>query len=77
MIPELADRVEAFREAAEAKDKAEWFRTAWLASRIVSYQQGREISVSDLLPEMFPGKVWTKKKVKEGLTALKKELGIK
>ena len=70
---ELRERVEAYEE----RERKEWFRTAWLASQIVSYLVGKSIEVSDLLPKMFPAKVWTKKEVKKELDALKKRLKIK
>jgi len=43
----------------------------------VSFISGRPIEISDLLPEMFPPKVWTKKEVKKELKEIKKELKIK
>ena len=64
-------------EAHEEKEKQEWFRTAWLASRIITFTTGRETEISDLLPEMFPPKVWTKDEVKKELNALKKRLKVK
>jgi len=70
---ELQERIEAYAE----KEKKEWFRTAWLASQIVSYLAGKSIEISDLLPEMFPAKVWTKEEVKRELDEIKKELKIK
>jgi len=70
---ELRERIEAHAE----REKNEWFRTAWLASRIVSYLVGKKISVSDLLPEMFPAKVWTKEEIKKELDDLKKRLKVK
>jgi len=63
-------------EANEAKERKEWFRTAWLAAEIVSYLAGKRITISDLLPDMFPGKVWTKEEVKKELDDLKKRLGV-
>ena len=69
---ELQERVEAYAE----RERKEWFRTAWLASKIVSYLAGKRIEISDLLPEMFPAKVWTKEEVKKELNDLKKRLKI-
>lgn len=73
---ELRERIEAFQETVKKKERSEWFRTAWLASRIVSYISQKPVSVSDLMPEMFPEKVWTKDEVKKELNALKKRLRI-
>lgn len=70
---ELRERIEAYVE----RDKKEWFRTAWLASQIVSYLTGKIIEISDLLPDMFPAKVWTREEVKKELDDLKKRLKIK
>jgi len=67
---ELQELIEGYRE----REKNEWFRTAWLASRIVSHIVQKKVNVSDLLPEMFPPKVWTKAEVKKELDALKKRL---
>lgn len=69
----MKERIEANTE----KERKEWFRTAWLAAEIVSYLSGKRITISDLLPEMFPGKEWTKKEIKEELKDLKKRLKIK
>lgn len=69
---ELRERIEAYAE----REKKEWFRTAWLASQIVSYLAGKRVEISDLLPEMFPGKVWTREEIKKGLDDLKKRLKI-
>jgi rRNA-processing protein FCF1 len=63
-------------EAYAEREKKEWFRTAWLASQIVSYIIGKRVEISDLLPEMFPAKVWTKEEVKKELDELKKRLKI-
>lgn len=68
----MTERLNAYAE----KEKKEWFRTAWLASQIVSYMRGQEISVSDLLPEMFPAKVWTEEEIKKELKELKESLNI-
>jgi len=38
---------------------------------------GKNIEISDLLPEMFPAKVWTEEEVKKELAEIKKELNIK
>lgn len=38
---------------------------------------GKNITVSDLLPEMFPPKVWTKEEVRRELDELKERLKIK
>lgn len=73
----MNERIEAYNEKEKKRDKREWFRTAWLASQIVSYMTGKEIEISDLLPAMFPPKVWTKKEVKAELAKIKKELKIK
>lgn len=70
---ELLERIEAY----EKREKKEWFRTAWLASQIVSYISGKPIEISELLPEMFPPKVWTKAEIKQELKEIKKELKIK
>jgi len=70
---ELRDRIEAYAE----KERKEWFRTAWMTAEIVSYLIGKRVEISDLLPEMFPAKVWTKKEVKRELDGIKKELKIK
>lgn len=70
---ELRERIEAHDE----KEKKEWFRTAWLASQIVSYLVGKPVMVSDLLPEMFPAKVWTRTEIKKELKELKKILKMK
>jgi hypothetical protein len=43
----------------------------------VSYLVGKRITISDLLPELFPAKVWTKEEIKKELDELKKSLGIK
>jgi hypothetical protein len=67
---ELGERI----EADDAREKREWFRTAWLASQIVSYLVGKPVAISDLLPEMFPAKVWTKAEIKKELAELKKIL---
>ena len=64
-------------EAHAEKEKQEWFRTAWLASRMISYMTGKEVDISDLLPEMFPPKVWTKEEIKRALDDLKKRLKVK
>jgi len=64
-------------EGNKARERKEWFRTAWLASKIVSFLVGKEITISDLLPDMFPGKVWTKAEIKKELKDLKKRLKIK
>ncbi len=69
----MRERVEAYEE----KEKKEWFRTAWLASQIISHQLGKRVEISDLLPEMFPPKVWTKEEIKRELEEIKKELKIK
>lgn len=69
----MRERIEAY----EKREKTEWFRTAWLASQIVSYIVGKRVEVSDLLPEMFPPKVWTEKEIKKELAEIKKELKIK
>lgn len=69
----MQERVEAY----EAREKKEWFRTAWLASQIVSFMTGKEVEVSDLLPVMFPPKEWTKEEVKKELAEIKRELKIK
>jgi len=70
---ELQERVEAYEE----RDKKEWFRTAWLAAQIVSHIVQKRVSISDLLPEMFPEKIWTKEEIKKELDDLKKRLKIK
>ncbi|MCK4820847.1 hypothetical protein KA005_34090 [bacterium] len=70
---ELAERIRAYDE----KEKKEWFRTAWLASKIVSYLRGKSISVSDLLPEMFPPKEWTQVEIDKELKELKESLNMK
>lgn len=69
----MTERIKAYDE----KEKKEWFRTAWLASKIVSFLIGKVVSVSDLLPEMFPPKVWTRAEIKKELKELKKSLNIK
>lgn len=69
---ELQERIDAYIE----RDKKEWFRTAWLASQIVSYLIGKKVEVSDLLPDMFPAKIWTKEEIKKELDELKKRLKI-
>jgi len=43
----------------------------------VSHIGGKRITISDLLPEMFPAKVWTEEDVKKELADIKKELKIK
>jgi hypothetical protein len=43
----------------------------------VSYLVGKPISISDLLPEIFPAKIWTKEEIKKELDELKKSLNIK
>lgn len=73
----MNERIEAYNEKEKKREKREWFRTAWLASQIVSYMTGKEIEISDLLPQMFPAKVWTKEEVKKELAEIKKELNIK
>lgn len=70
---ELLERIRAY----EQKERKEWFRTAWMTAEIVSRLAGERITISDLLPEMFPAKVWTKKEVKKELAEIKKELKIK
>ena len=70
---ELQERVEAY----EAREKKEWFRIGWAVAEIVSYIAGKRITISDLLPEMFPPKVWTEEEVKKELEEIKKELKIK
>lgn len=70
---ELRERIEAYQE----KERKEWFRTAWMTAEIVSYLIGKRVEISDLLPEMFPAKVWTKKEIKRELDGIKKELKIK
>ena len=70
---ELRERIEAYGE----KERKEWFRTAWMTAEIVSYLIGKRVEISDLLPEMFPAKVWTKKEIKKELDGIKKELKIK
>jgi len=49
----------------------------WAVAEIVSHLVGTRITVSDLLPEMFPPKVWTKEEIAKELKALKKRLNIK
>jgi hypothetical protein len=70
---ELKERVEAYEE----KERKEWFRTAWMTAEIVSHLIGQRVEISDLLPEMFPAKVWTREEVKKELKEIKKELKIK
>lgn len=70
---ELQERVDGYVE----REKKAWFRTAWLAAEIVSHLIGERVEVSDLLPEMFPPKVWTREEVKKELDEIKKELKIK
>lgn len=70
---ELRERIEAHNK----RERKEWFRTAWLASRMISYMTGKEVDISDLLPEMFPAKVWTKEEIKKELDDLKKRLKVK
>lgn len=48
-----------------------------MTAEIVSYLIGKRVEISDLLPEMFPAKVWTKKEVRRELDGIKKELKIK
>lgn len=48
-----------------------------MTAEIVSYLIGKRVEISDLLPEMFPPKVWTKAEVKKELADLKKRLKIK
>lgn len=48
-----------------------------MTATIVSYMTGTKIEISDLLPEMFPPKIWTKAEVKKELRQIKKEVGIK
>ena len=64
-------------EAYEAKEKKLWFMIGWAVAEIVSYIAGKRITISDLLPEIFPAKVWTKKEIKRELDEIKKELKIK
>lgn len=70
---ELRERIEAH----EAREKKTWFMIGWAVAEIVSHLIGKRVTVSDLLPEIFPPKVWTKKEVKKELKALKKRLKIK
>jgi hypothetical protein len=70
---ELQERIEAYEE----RERKEWFRTAWMTAEIISYLIGERVEISDLLPEMFPPKVWTKEEVKRELDEIKKELKIK
>jgi len=48
-----------------------------MTAEIVTYLCGQRVEISDLLPEMFPPKVWTKEEVKKELKEIKKELNIK
>jgi len=48
-----------------------------MTAEIVSYLIGKRVEISDLLPEMFPAKVWTKEEVRKELDEIKKELQIK
>jgi hypothetical protein len=48
-----------------------------MTAEIVSYLIGTRVEISDLLPEMFPPKVWTKEEVRKELEEIKKELKIK
>lgn len=70
---ELRERI----EASDAKEKKVWFMIGWAVSQIVSYLVGKPIAISDLLPEMFPAKVWTKAEIKKELIELKRMLKIK
>lgn len=73
----MQERIDAYEEKEKKREKKEWFRTAWLASQIVSFMTGKNIEISDLLPEMFPAKVWTEEEIKKELAEIKKELKIK
>lgn len=64
-------------EAHEAREKKTWFMIGWAVAEIVSYIAGKRITISDLLPEMFPPKVWTEEEIKRELKEIKKELKIK
>ena len=46
----------------------------WAVAEIVSHLVGKRITISDLLPEMFPPKIWTKEEIKKELDDLKHEL---
>jgi hypothetical protein len=48
-----------------------------MTAEIVSRLVGERVEVSDLLPEMFPPKVWTREEVRKELDEIKKELKIK
>lgn len=70
---ELQERAEAYNE----RERKEWFRTGWQTAEIISHIIGKRVLISDLLPEMFPPKVWTEEEVKKELAEIKRELKIK
>lgn len=74
---ELRERVEAYVEKEEKKEKRQWFMIGWAVAEIVSHLIGKRVEISDLLPEMFPAKVWTEEEIKKELKEIKKELKIK
>lgn len=69
---ELQELIEGYY----AREKNEWRRTAWATAQILSCLTGTVVTVSELLPEMFPSKPWTPEKVKKELAELKKRLKI-
>jgi len=72
----LTEKIEAYEEKERKRDRKEWFRTGWMTAEIVSYLIGKRVEISDLLPEMFPAKIWTKEEIKRELDEIKKELKI-
>ena len=70
---ELLERHAAYEE----REKKEWLRIGWLASKIVSYLVGKNVTISDLLPEIFPEKILTREEIKKELKELRKRLKIK
>ena len=48
-----------------------------MTAEIISYLIGKRVEISDLLPEMFPPKIWTKEEIRKELDEIKKELKIK
>lgn len=49
----------------------------WAVAQIVSHIVQKRVTISDLLPDMFPEKVWTEEEIKRELDEIKKELKIK
>ena len=64
-------------EGYDARKKDELEIRAWGIATLINYLTGNKVTISKLLPEMFPPKVLTKEEHKKAFDEVKKMVGIK